>query len=133
MVLVFGHHLQGLTQNPEQVGEQEVCGGVAALSQPTSICGYPIDAEGHSSTLHQNFLLPISHNLEQDESGNAVEGDGSNEPTPASHEVNASLDDSLMESQPEDTPHSLSEQCELVDPEPTGMKHSKLMVMHLLH
>ena len=46
----------------------------------------PIDGEECSHALHQNFLLPISHNLGQDECGNAVEGDGSNEPTPAPHE-----------------------------------------------
>ena len=33
------HHRQGLTQNPEQVGKQIVCGEVAVLSKPTSICG----------------------------------------------------------------------------------------------
>ena len=43
---------------------------------------HPIDGEGYSHTLHQNFLLPISHNLEQDECQNAVEGESSNEPTP---------------------------------------------------
>ena len=33
-----------------------------------------IDGEGSSHTLHQNFLLPISHNLEQEEGENVVEG-----------------------------------------------------------
>ena len=33
------HYLQGQAQNPEQVGEQGVCGGMAALSKFTSICG----------------------------------------------------------------------------------------------
>ena len=32
-------HLQGKAQNSEQMGEQGVCGGMAALPEPTSICG----------------------------------------------------------------------------------------------
>ena len=46
---------------------------------------HPIDGEGYSCTLHQNFLLHINHNLKQDECENAVEGDCSNETTPLPH------------------------------------------------
>ena len=42
----------------------------------------PIDGEGPSHTLQWNFLLPISHNLGQDECEEAVEGDGNNGPNP---------------------------------------------------
>ena len=49
MVLGLCHHLQGPTQNPEQVGEQGVCGGVAALSKPTSVCGMSPRWEGHAA------------------------------------------------------------------------------------
>ena len=48
-----------------------------------------IDGEGYSHALHWNFLLPISHNLEQDEGKIAVEGTSSNEPTPVPHEEDA--------------------------------------------
>ena len=131
---------QGPTQNPEQVGEQGVYGGVAALPKPTSVCGIPIDREGLSNTLHWNFLLSISHNLEQDEGENAVEGAGSNEPTSVPHEEDMLLADSLTKSQPESTPCSPPKQHELVKPEPTGLTSldstddvSKLMMMCLLH
>ena len=81
------HHLQGQAQNSEQMGEQGVCGGVASLPEPTSICGM---WEGHSSTLHRNYLLPISNNLEQEAGDNSVEGDGpSVEPIPVPHENDA--------------------------------------------
>ena len=98
--------------------KQRVCGGAR---QPYHnlpvyvVC--PIDWEGCSHTLHQNFLLPISHNLGQDECENAVEGYGSNEPTPAPHKEDTLLANSLTKSQPEDTLCLLSEQCKLVDPE----------------
>ena len=60
------------TQNPEQVGEQGVCGGMAALSKLTNICSNPIDGEGCSCTLHRNYLFPITNNLEQEECEKAV-------------------------------------------------------------
>ena len=46
---------------------------------------HPIDWEGCSHTLHQNFLLPINQYLEHDECENAVERDGGNEPTTVQH------------------------------------------------
>ena len=49
---------------------------------------YVVDGEGCSHTLHQNFLLSISYNLEQEECENAVEGDGSHEPIPVPHAEN---------------------------------------------
>ena len=38
--------------------------------------GQPIHREGCSCTLHRNYLLPISNNLEQGECENSVGGDG---------------------------------------------------------
>ena len=55
----------------------------------------PIDGEGYSHSLHQNFLFPISHNLEQDECDISVEGDGSNKPTPVPHAEDTLLVDWL--------------------------------------
>ena len=77
--------------------------------------------EGHSCTLHKNFLLPISHNLEQEECDNAVEGDGGNEPTAVPHEEDALPVNCLTQSLPESVPYSLSKQYEPVDLEPTGL------------
>ena len=39
MVLVYVTHLQGQAQNSEQMGDQGVCCGTAALPKPTSVCG----------------------------------------------------------------------------------------------
>ena len=72
---------------------------------------HPIDGEGHSQTLHMNYLLPISHILKQEEHDHAVEGEGDFELTPVPHEKDASLLDQPMESQPEGTPQSPSKQC----------------------
>ena len=55
----------------------------------------PIDREQHSHTLHQNFLLPISHNLGQEKCKNAVEGGGINEPNPVPHAEDVLLVDWL--------------------------------------
>ena len=44
----------------------------------------PMDWEGHSLTLHRNYLLPINNNLRQAEDENLVEGvEPKDEPTPA--------------------------------------------------
>ena len=80
----------------------------------------PIDREGHSCTICQNFLLPIIHSLEQDESKIAVEGAGSNKHTPVPHKAEALPANNLTKSQLESTHCSPSKQCELVNPEPTG-------------
>ena len=80
---------------------------------------HPMDGEGCSHTMHWNFLLSISHNLGQDECGNAVEGDGCNEPAQVSHEKDALPANSPTESQLKGTPCSPSKQCELVNQEPT--------------
>ena len=61
------HYLQGQVQNSEQMGEQGVCSGMAALPEPTSICGTSHRWGGHICTLHRKYLLPISNNLEQEE------------------------------------------------------------------
>ena len=43
----------------------------------------PRDGEGHSQTLHRNYLLPISPNLEQSELDKPVTGVGNDtSPTP---------------------------------------------------
>ena len=59
---------------------------------------HPRGREGCSHTLHQNFLLPISLNVEQDEITNAVEGTVSNEPTSVPHEEDVLPVNSLTKS-----------------------------------
>ena len=56
------------------MGKQGVCGGKVALSQCTSLCGMPQGWEGNSWTLHRNYLLSISPNLEQARSDTPVAG-----------------------------------------------------------
>ena len=54
-----------------------------ALSQCPSLCGMPQDGEGHSQTLHENYLLPISSNIGQDEKDEPMAGvDSNNASTP---------------------------------------------------
>ena len=78
---------------------------------------HPIDGEGHSHTLHRNYLLPISNNLEQDKCENSVEGGGpSDEPTPIPHENDALLVDCPTESQPEGIPNSPPKQHKQFEP-----------------
>ena len=79
------HKIQSRWENRECVIEQQ------PYPNPPVYVVHPIDGVGCIPTLHQNFLLPISHNLRQEECGNAVEGDGSNEPTPVPHEEDALL------------------------------------------
>ena len=46
----------------------------------------PRDGEGHSQTLHRNYLLPISSNTEQDEKDAPMTGvENTNTSTPAPH------------------------------------------------
>ena len=80
----------------------------------------PIDGEGYSNTLHQNFLLPISHNLKQDECENSVKGDGSNKPTALPHVEDVFLANWLAKSLLEGIPKSPPKQHELVNQGPTG-------------
>ena len=49
---------------------------------------YPnLPEEGHSHTMHRNYLLPISNNMEQEECEHSVGGDGhSDELTLIPHE-----------------------------------------------
>ena len=77
----------------------------------------PIDREGLSCTLHRNYLLPISNNLEQEAGDDSVEGDGpSDKPTPVPHENDALPVNYLTESQLEGIPNSPSKQCKPFDP-----------------
>ena len=71
---------------------------------------HPIDREGHSCTLHRNYLLPISNNLEKEEGKNTVGGGGSNEPTPVPHVEDALPVDWPTKSQLEGIPNSPSKQ-----------------------
>ena len=87
---------------------------------PVYVVG-PIDGEGCSFTLHQNFLLLISHTLEQNEGENAMEDASSNEPTQVSQEEDALPADYPTKSQLESTPQFPSKQCEQVDPELTRL------------
>ena len=109
-------------QNSEQMGEQEVGGGMVALPEPSLICGIcSIDREGLSYALHTNYLLPISNNLEQGAGDSYVEGEGpSDKPTPVPHENDALPVDCLTKSQPEGMLNSPSEQCKPFDPGSTG-------------
>ena len=93
------HKIQTRWENREYVVEQQVYPDLLVYV----VC--PIDGEKCSHTLHYNFLLPIGHNLEQDECENAVKGDGSNEPTPVPHAEDALLVNQQVESQPEAIPN----------------------------
>ena len=78
------------------------------------------DGEGHSQTLHRNYPLPISNNLEQVGDENSVAGVGpKDEPTPTPQMPSESLANSLAKCQPESLPDSLPNQHKLVDPEVT--------------
>ena len=81
----------------------------------------PIDGEGCSHTLHRNYLLPISNKLEQEEGENAVEGGGSNKPTPVPHAEDALLVKWPTKSWPEGMPNSPSKQWKLVNPGSSGL------------
>ena len=61
------HKIQSRWENREYVVEQQPYPNLPVYMV------HPIDWEWHNHTLHQNFLLPISHNLGQDECGNSVE------------------------------------------------------------
>ena len=59
----------------------------------------PVDGEGCSQTLHRNYLLSISNNLEQAEDENSVDGvESINKPTPVPPADNGLLADGLTES-----------------------------------
>ena len=94
------HKIQSRWENGEYVVEQQPYPNLPVYV----VC--PIDGEGYSHTLHKNFLLPISHNLEKDECENAMEGDSSNEPTPVPHAEDALLVNQLAQSHPEGIPNS---------------------------
>ena len=85
---------------------------------------YPIDGEGHSHTLHRNYLLPFSNNLEQEEGENAMGWGCSNEPTPVPHVEDALPVDWPTKIWPEGIPTSPSKQCKLVDPGSTRLTSS---------
>ena len=78
--------------------------------------------KGTACTLHQNFLLPISHNLEQDEGENAVDGACSNEPTLVPQEEDAFLaNQSNQKLTRKHTSLTIKAMHELVNPELTGL------------
>ena len=71
------HKMQDQWQNREYVVEKQPYPNVPVYV----IC--PRDGEGHSQTLHRNYLLPISSNLEQSEMDKPVAGVGNDtSPTP---------------------------------------------------
>ena len=81
-----------------------------------------IDGGRTQHTLHRNYLLPISNNLEQGEGENFVGWDGlSNEPTPIPQENDALPVNHLTMTWLEIMPKSLSKQHELFDPGLTSM------------
>ena len=82
----------------------------------------PIDGEGHSHTLHRNYLLPFSSNLKQKEWTNSVGGEGpSDGPALISHMSDALPVDWLTGSHLESALNLLSEQDEPVISEMTGL------------
>ena len=95
------------------MGEQGICSGTAALSQFSSLYGMPYSGEGHSWTLHRNYLFPISNNIEQGAEENSVEPIDKLTTVPsADSELPA---DGLTESQPESLPNPLPKQYKWVD------------------
>ena len=72
---------------------------MAALSKLASVWVCPVDGEGCSWTLHRNYLLLFSNNLEQAEDENSVEGvEPINKPSPVPLADNGLLADGLTES-----------------------------------
>ena len=105
------HKIQSRWKNREYVAEWQ-----AYPNLPTCVV-CPTDGEEHGCTLHWNYLLPISHNLEQETCEDSAEGVGpANRPTPVPHEEDALPVNCLTESWPEGIPNSLSKPCELVNP-----------------
>ena len=105
MVLVHvtafkGHHkMQDWWENREYVVEKQPYPNV-----PVYVV-HPRDGEGHSQTLHRNYLLPISSNLEQSELDKPLAGVGNDtSPTPV-----PSVSDAPIEAEPSGTvtPHSM--------------------------
>ena len=95
------HCIQGPTSDPKQVGEHRVCGGMTALSKLKEYKWCPIDGEGHSCTLHRNYLLPISSNVENKDCEISVGGDGPiDSPAPVPYSDNALLADCLARNWP---------------------------------
>ena len=97
------------------MGEQGVCGGAAVLSKLTSIHGMPNRWQRAQPYPSSKFLLPISHNLEQEECENAMEGDSSEEPTSVPHAEDVLLANQT-ESQPGGITSSPSKQHKLIGP-----------------
>ena len=109
------HKIQSRWQNREYVAEQQPYPNLPVYV----VC--PIDREGHSHTLHRNYLLPISSNLEQGECESSVGGNGhSGTPTWMPHESDALPVDCLTKGQPASVPNSPSEQHEPFKPGSTG-------------
>ena len=90
---------------------------------------HPRDGEGCSQTLHRNYLLPISNNLQQvgDDENPVTEVEPIDRPTPVPPADSELLANGLTESQPESLPSSLPKQHKLVDLELTGLAASCIM------
>ena len=89
---------------------------------------YPRDREGCSWTLHRNYLLPISNNLEQVGDENSVAGvEPIDKPTPVLPADSVLPANKLTESQPESLASLLPKQHELVSLEPTGSAASDMV------
>ena len=96
MALVCVTAFKGRHKFSEHMGEQGVCGEMAALLKATSICGTSHGDVPHilgqvesgiATLCTETNLLSISNNLEQETCDNSVEGDGpSDGPTPLLHE-----------------------------------------------
>ena len=82
---------------------------------------HPIDGEECSCSLHRNYMLPISNNLEQEAGDHSVRRDGpSDKPTPVPHENDVLPVYCPTKSQPKGMLNSPSEHCKLFDPGSAG-------------
>ena len=86
-----GHHkMQDWWENREYIVEKQPYPNV-----PVYVV-HPRDGEGCSQTLHRNYLLPISPNLEQSELDKPVAGVGNDiSPTPVPSVSDASIEAEL--------------------------------------
>ena len=88
-----------MKKDTKLVGEQRICSGMMALSNLPVYMVHTRDGEGQSWTLHRNYLLPISNNLEQVEDENSVAGvEPLDKPTPVPPADNGLLANELTES-----------------------------------
>ena len=109
------HKIQNQWENREYVVEQQPYPNL-----PVYVV-HPRDGEGHSWTLHRNYLLPISNNLDQ--AGDEL----IDQLAPVSPADSGLLADGLTESQPERPPGLPTKQSDLIDLKLTKLTTSGMM------